>query len=226
MMKSTRDALQDNHWWQSTLVWFALTLAAIAAFTAVGPAERTLGSNARVVYLHGVWVWAALAAFLAAALAGLAGLITQNQRLHHWSRALGRTGLLFWITYIPISIWAMQTNWNGLFLAEPRFRLAVIFSLGGLMLQVGVTLLGDAAWASASNLVYFLALLYALGTTQNVMHPPAPILNSDAWRIQVFFGGLLILTLLAAWQIARWWYQLEKLPGEVLAGDLKNSFER
>jgi hypothetical protein len=226
MMKSTRDALQDSHWWQSTLVWFALTLAAIAAFTAVGPAERTLGSNARVVYLHGVWVWAALAAFLAAALAGLAGLITQNQRLHHWSRALGRTGLLFWITYIPISIWAMQTNWNGLFLAEPRFRLAVIFSLGGLMLQVGVTLLGDAAWASASNLVYFLALLYALGTTQNVMHPPAPILNSDAWRIQVFFSGLLILTLLAAWQIARWWYHLEKLTGEMLAGDLKNSFER
>jgi len=94
------------------------------------------------------------------------------------------------------------------------------------MLQVGVTLLGDAAWASVGNLIYSLALMFALRTTQNVMHPPAPILNSDAWRIQVFFGGLLILTLLAAWQIARWWYQLEKLPGEVLARDLKNSFER
>jgi hypothetical protein len=226
MTKETRYVQRDNRWWASSLVWFALTLLAIAAFTALGPSEKSLGSNVRVVYLHGVWVWAALAAFLAAALTGLVGLIVQNQLLHLWSRTLGRTGLIFWITYIPISIWAMQTNWNGLFLAEPRFRLAVIFSLGGLMLQVGVTLLGDAIWASAGNLVYFLALMFALRTTQNVMHPPAPILNSDAWRIQAYFAGLLVLTLLAAWQIARWWFHLEKLPDEALVSDMKRSFER
>src|SRR5690606_9937862 len=108
---------------------FLLVLAvAIAAFTALSPAERTLGLNVRVVYLHGAWVWAALAAFLAAAGAGLAGFIRDRASengsltLHRWSRALGRTGLLFWITYLPLSMWAMQTNWNGLFLAEPRWR--------------------------------------------------------------------------------------------------------
>jgi hypothetical protein len=42
------------------------------------------------------------------------------------------------------------------------------------------------------------------------MHPPAPILNSDAWRIQLFFAGLLLLTLLAAVQFARWLFQLER----------------
>jgi len=226
MTKRTRYAQQGSRWWTSTLAWFALTLIAIAAFTATGPSEKSLGSNVRVVYLHGVWVWAALAAFLSAALTGLTGLIVQSQRLHHWSRALGRTGLAFWITYIPISIWAMQTNWNGLFLAEPRFRLAVIFTLGGLMLQLGVTLLGDAAWASAGNVVYFAALMFALRSTQNVMHPPAPILNSDAWRIQAFFAGLLVMTLLAAWQIARLWYQLEKQPSDTSSIDMVSSFER
>lgn len=226
MTKRTRYTQQDSRWWTSTLIWFVLTLVAIAAFTVIGPAEKSLGSNVRVVYLHGVWVWAALAAFLTAALTGLVGLILQNQRLHHWSRALGRTGLLFWITYIPISIWAMQTNWNGLFLAEPRFRLAIIFALGGLMLQLGVTLLGDAVWASAGNLIYFLTLMFALRSTQNVMHPPAPIINSDAWRIQAFFAGLLVLTLLATWQIARLWYQLEKLPSETSWRDMLSSFER
>lgn len=226
MIKKTRYVQEKRSGWASTLGWFALTLIAIAAFTAVGPAEKTLGSNVRVVYLHGVWVWAALAAFLAAAITGLIGLISRNQKLHQWSRALGRTGLLFWITYIPISIWAMQTNWNGLFLAEPRFRLAVIFTLGGLMLQLGVTLLGDAFWASASNLAYFLALMFALRSTNNVMHPPAPILNSDAWRIQVFFGGLLVLTLLAAWQIARWWYQLEKVESATHSKNMASSLER
>jgi hypothetical protein len=53
-------------------------------------------------------------------------------------------------------------------------------------------------------------LTLALRTTENVMHPVAPILNSNAWKIQLFFGGLLLLTLLAAWQIARWWYQVEQ----------------
>lgn len=197
---------------KSPVLWFGISLAGIALLTAIGPAEKTLGTNARVVYLHGVWVWAALAGFLLAGLAGLAGLLTHREYFHHWSRALGRTGLFFWITYIPISMWAMETTWNGLFLAEPRFRLAVIFAIGGLLLQVGLVLMESPIWASIGNLLYTLALLFALSTTPNVMHPPAPILNSDAWRIQVFFGLLFILTLFAAWHVARWWYHHERTP--------------
>jgi hypothetical protein len=194
----------------SPIFWLFLALAAIAVLTAVAPAEKTLGAHVRVVYLHGAWVWAALAAMIAAALAGLAGLLTRREGLHLWSRALGRSGLFFWITYIPISLWAMESNWNGLFLAEPRFHLAVVFAVVGLLLQVGVTLLENPAWASAGNLLYALALLAALRTTQNVMHPPAPILNSDALRIQVFFAGLFLLALLAASQVARWWLLFER----------------
>ena len=188
--------------------WFALTVAAIAGLTTLGPAERMLGANVRVVYLHGAWVWTALAALVAAGLVGLAGLLTRREALHCWSRALGHTGLLFWITYLPISIWAMQTNWNGLFLAEPRWRLALIFAVSGLLLQVGLALLDRPAWTSAANLAYVTVLLLALANTANVMHPPSPILNSDAERIQLFFLTLLALTLLAAGQIARWWKRL------------------
>ncbi len=195
---------------RSPLTWFGLLLAAAAGFTLLGPAEKSLGTNVRVVYLHGAWVWAALACFLAAAVLGAIGLILRRESLHRWSRALGRTGLFFWITYLPISMWAMQTNWNGLFLAEPRWRLAIIFALGGLLLQIGVALLEDPAWASAANILYFLTLILALTNTQNVMHPPAPILNSEAWRIQLFFAGLLLLTLLAAAQFARWLFHLER----------------
>ncbi len=195
---------------RSPLTWFGLLLAAAAGFTLLGPAEKSLGTNVRVVYLHGAWVWAALACFLAAAVLGAIGLILRRESLHRWSRALGRTGLFFWITYLPISMWAMQTNWNGLFLAEPRWRLAIIFALGGLLLQIGVALLEDPAWASSANILYFLTLILALTNTQNVMHPPAPILNSEAWRIQLFFAGLLLLTLLAAAQFARWLFHLER----------------
>jgi len=189
---------------KSALFWFLATLLLIAVFTAFGPAEKTLGTNVRVVYLHGAWVWTAMAAIVAAALTGLGGLVFRREMLHRWSRALGRTGLLFWVTYLPISLWAMQANWNGLFLVEPRWRVGVIFAVGGVLLQAGLTLLESPAWASALNLGYAVALLAALQNTGRIMHPPSPILDSDALRIQLFFGGLCALTLFAAWQVARW----------------------
>jgi hypothetical protein len=201
---------------KSPVLWFVLTLLAIIVVTALGPAERSLGTNVRVVYLHGAWVWTALICILAAAAVGLVGLITKHQGLHYWSRALGRTGLVFWITYLPLSLWAMQTNWNGLFLAEPRWRVAIIFAIGGLAFQIGITLLEKLAWASALNLIYGVILIYVLQTTDQVMHPGSPIFGSGAWRIQVYFLVLLVLTLLAAWQLARLWRGIE-IPAEVQA---------
>jgi hypothetical protein len=55
-----------------------------------------------------------------------------------------------------------------------------------------------------SNLAYILLLLAALRFTENVMHPPSPIVNSDAWRIQLYFTAILSLVLLAALQVAHW----------------------
>jgi hypothetical protein len=36
----------------------------------------------------------------------------------------------------------------------------------------------------------------------NILYPPAPILNSNALRIQFYFGGLLLLTLTLVGQTA------------------------
>ena len=158
----------------------------IVVVTALGPAEKSLGTNVRVVYLHGALVWTALICVLAAAIVGLVGLLTRRQGIHYWSRVLGRTGLVFWITYLPLSLWAMQTNWNGLFLSEPRWRVAIIFAIGGLAIQIGITLLENPAWASALNLVFAVILIYVLGTTDQVMHPGSPIFSSGSERIQIY----------------------------------------
>lgn len=186
----------------SRWAWLGLTLLAVAALAAVGPREKTLGSNVRIVYLHGAWVWTALAGLGAAGLTGLFGLLARRESWQRWSEALGRTGLFFWITYLPVSMWAMQTSWNGLYLAEPRWRVAVIFAISGLLLQSGLALLGRLRWSALANLLFFAALLAALANTANVMHPPSPILEADSWRIQAYFGGLVGLMLLAAWQVA------------------------
>ena len=191
----------------SPLIWLLVSLAAVVLLTTVGPSEKTLGERVRIVYLHGAWVWTSLIAFVIAGGMGLAGIITRKTTIHQWSRAWGWTGLLFWVSYLPVSIWAMQTSWNGLYLSEPRWRLALIFALTGLLLQSGLILLEKPAWTSTANLLYVAALLLTLANTQNVMHPPAPVLSSDSLLIRGYFFVLLLIMLLAAWQIARLWHK-------------------
>jgi hypothetical protein len=189
---------------RAPLVLFGVLIIAIAALTALGPPEASLGEDARLVYLHGAWVWTALTSFGAAALAGLAGLVSRKRRLQEWSIALGQAAIFFWVTYLPLSLWTMQANWNGLFLEEPRWRIGVNFAVGGLLLQSAILVLGNPAWGSTLNVLYAAALAAALTGAERVMHPPSPIVASGSALIRGFFFALLVLCLLACWLLARW----------------------
>jgi len=184
-------------------LWLLVCILLIVLVTSLGPAERSLGVNVRVVYLHGAWVWAAMTGFVLAALVGLGALLVGRAGWYSWSAALGRAGLFFWITYLPISLWAMQTNWNGLFLAEPRWRLAAVFAVTGLLLQAGLAVIRRPKFYAWGNIGYAAALLVMLRLTEDVLHPDSPIFSSDSTRIQVYFLLLLVLTLAAGWQLAR-----------------------
>jgi len=183
---------------------FFITIIVIALLALFGPEEQSLGSNVRIVYLHGAWVLSAELAFLAAGITGLLGLLAKRDAFHKWSSALGRTGIIFWVTYLPLSLWAMQANWNGLFLAEPRFRLAAIFAVTGVFLQLGLWLM-DTAWlTSLSNVIYIVTLRVIFATADDVLHPPpSPIFNSGNYAIIGFFVALILLSLLAAYFLTR-----------------------
>ena len=189
---------------KSPLTLFFISVIVIALLALFGPEEKSLGASVRIVYLHGAWVLAAELAFVAAGLAGLIALITRRSAFHKWSAALGRTGIFFWITYLPLSLWAMQSNWNGLFLAEPRFRLAAIFAVTGVLLQVGLWLVNTDWITSAANLIFIVVLRLVFSTAENIMHPPpSPIFNSGNYVIIGFFLALIALTLLAAYFLTR-----------------------
>jgi hypothetical protein len=191
---------------KSPFFWFILAVLTTAGLTALGPEEQSLGSNARIVYLHGAWVLTAEVMLGLSALAGLLGILARRERLHQWSSALQRTGLFFWVTYLPLSLWAMQANWNGLFLSEPRFRLAVIFAVVGVLLQVGLTLLARPVYTSLLNVFFFAALQISLMRAGYVLHPPpSPIFSSGILSLELYFIGLIFLTLAAAWFMTRWW---------------------
>lgn len=189
---------------------FFVSVLAIAVLALFGPEEQSLGANVRIVYLHGAWVLTAEIAFLAAALAGLAALITRRDVFHHWSAALGLTGIVFWVSYLPLSMLAMQTNWNGLFLAEPRFRLAMIFAVVGVLLQAGLWIMGNKLLTSAANIAYIVVLRAIFASASNVMHPPpSPIFNSGNYVIIGFFVALNVLAWVAAFFLARWFLTLK-----------------
>jgi len=196
---------------KSPLALFFITIIVIALLALFGPEEESLGSNVRIVYLHGAWVLTAELAFVAAGLAGLMALITRHDRFHNWSAALGRTGIFFWVTYLPLSLWAMESNWNGLFLSEPRFRLAVIFAVTGVLLQVGLWLINTNWITSISNIIFIVVLRMIFATAENVMHPPpSPIFNSGNYTIIGFFLALIVLTLVAAYFLAKVFLNINK----------------
>jgi hypothetical protein len=203
---------------KNPLTLFFATLVLIICLAFFGPEEKSLGANVRIVYLHGAWVLTAEASFFAAAIAGVLGLVSRfvpvlasrENGFHRWSAALGQTGIVFWVTYLPLSLWAMESNWNGLFLAEPRFRLALTFAVVGVLLQIGLWIINLPWLTSLANVIFIITLRFVFSRASNIMHPPpSPIFNSGQWSIILFFIAMNILAWLAAFFLTRWFISLK-----------------
>jgi len=187
---------------------FFLSLLAIAVMTFFGPEEASLGKSVRLVYLHGAWVMTAEGLFYLAALSGAIALLTKKSRFYAWSAALGKSGIFYWLSYLPLSLLAMQANWNGLFLAEPRFRFALTFAVFGLLLQVGLWMLEQDWLTALANILFILALRFTFSNAENVMHPPpSPIFKSGNAAIIGFFVGLNLLVWVSAYFVTRYFYR-------------------
>jgi hypothetical protein len=189
------------------LILLALSLLVTAAATLLGPVERTLGENLRLVLLHGGMVWAGKITFAAAGLAGLIGLLSRRPVWHDISLAAGRAGLVFWLIYLPMSLVVQIQNWGGIFWDEPRWRVPFTFGVVALLLQLGLWILKQPQVSSVANLVFAALLWWRLGGITNVLHPDSPVFGSNSSAIPVFFLILLGLCLLIAAQIAWLFYR-------------------
>jgi hypothetical protein len=188
---------------------FLLLLLATGILSMFGPPEASLGTNVRLVYLHGAWVWTALIGLGSAAVTGTLGLLLRRDRLQRWSIALGQAGMVYWISYLPLSLWTMQANWNGLYLAEPRFKVGLDYAVIGLLLQLASLILNDRRIGSALNLAFVIALAWSISGAEQVLHPSSPIFSSDSISIRIFFLLLLLVSLLAGWALTRWLHLLQ-----------------
>jgi hypothetical protein len=184
-----------------------VVLAVIAlALAWLSPNDVTLKGTSKVVYIHGALVWTSLLTLTAAGIVGLAALammwIKRNNAMHAWALALGRTGLLFWVAYIPVSMLASRMAWNAVFLAEPRYTTAFRVLAVAIIVQVVVFLFNHPAVSSGLHLAQAVVLWAMLLTTPSVLHPDNPILRS-APSIQFFFGLIVLACGMAALQVAR-----------------------
>lgn len=190
---------------KNDLLYFVISLILLYLLILFTPLEKTLRGNSRLVYLHGALVWAAILLFMLAGLAGLYGLIVRRENIHLWSRSLGHTALFLWLIFLPMSLVVMQANWNGFFLAEPRFRIPLNFAVIGLLLQIGLLFL-PVLWTSITNLLFAVAIAVSLSQVQSLLHPVSPIFHSNIPGIQIYFSGIFLILLIVGVQLTHLWH--------------------
>ena len=184
-----------------------VVLALVALLLAwLAPNDVTLKNTSKVVYIHGALVWTAMLTLTAAGVVGLAALavmpLKQDNALHAWTLALGRTGLVFWVAYMPVSMLASQMAWNAVFLAEPRYTTAFRVLAIGVIVQMLVFLFNRPVISSVLHAAQAAIMWVMLLTTPSILHPNNPILRSVP-SIQFFFGLIVLACGVAALQVAR-----------------------
>ena len=196
------DAIRQHRTIFRILILFILTILV----TLLSPVENVLGAKARLVYFHGAWVWVAIIGFSVAGIFGFVGLLSGREKIDDLSRAWGRTAMLFWLLFLPMSLVVMKINWNGFYFREPRWQIPLNLAVVGLLLQVGLSFL-PVRWSSLGNLVFLVVFIFGLRDMDAVLHPESPIFSSNSRGIQVYFLGITLLLFLIFLQIVQYWHK-------------------
>jgi len=177
-----------------------IILAALLLWLA--PAERTLGSGIKVVYLHVAFIWTGMTGLALLGLLGLGILLSANRTLQAWTHTLGWVALGFFIAGIGMSMVAAQVNWGGIFWSEPRYT--AMFQVVALTLIVQI-ITAWPIWIRLKGLLDLLLAAYLTWSVFNtplVLHPRNPVQTSTSLAIQASFVGLFLLSsFVAAWLV-------------------------
>lgn len=177
---------------------YAVSLVALAALLALSPSEATLGSVVKIVYLHGALERVAAWAFVAAGLAGAVQLLARRPALSPWVQALCETAMAFWLAHFVVSIPAQIMAWGGTNWREPRVIDAIwITGISGVIYVIALWIAKPHWWA-VSGIASAATLIIVLNGAVNILHPLSPILTSESVAIKLFYGGIVLATLVLA----------------------------
>ncbi len=174
------------------LVILALLIAWLA------PAEETLGSSVKLIYLHGALTWVAIITYTLAGLFGLIYLFSGGKFFFSWSHSLGYTSLSLWGINFLLSLLAMIFIWGRIAWSEPRTIMTtsvLFFSLLFFLLSVAFE---KPKLIALFNFLMSVLLWISLVKTKVVIHPQNPITGSSSLGIKISFLLITLFLLLSA----------------------------
>lgn len=193
----------------STVLRSPLTIVVLVVLAAVNlwliPAEQTLGSIIKVIFLHGALVEVGLIVFLSAGLVGLAYLVWRADRLAQWGAALQKTGVIIWIIYALASMISTKLAW-GQWIAwdEPRVRASAMVLALSVVCLLFSWWVGSHLFTALANLAVTGVSFYLIKGANLLRHPFDPIGTSSSDSYRLYFGALILIVLLLAGHLTLW----------------------
>jgi hypothetical protein len=177
---------------------FTFLAVAVALLLWLAPAEKTLGTGMRSVYLHVGLIWTGIAGFTVAGLLGLLVLWRDDARLDDWAQTVGWVAAGFFAAGFLSSMLASSINWGGVFLSEPRNASALMVFSVALIVQIWGSWPVWTRSKGLSRVVPVALFVWSDLTTPLVLHPQDPIRTSTSVAIQYAFLGIFVLFSLVA----------------------------
>jgi len=218
---------QEVHYVRSQtqrVFWILLGLSVVfsALILLIMPAEKTIGSIIKVVYLHGALSRAGMLGLMAAGAVGLAYLIRPQPALARWTKALALSGWAYWTAHFIVSMPATRFTW-GPWIAwgEPRVTMTLQIMLVGLAVIAVSWLVADERFAAAANLLLATAVVVLAARTGVLRHPLDPIGQSPSGLLRWIYLALLVPVVgsmvLVAWRLTQ-----TRKPAPAIASEIQS----
>ena len=169
-------------------------LVLLIVWVVLAPAEATLGSVVKLVYVHGALVWVGLLTFTLAGVLGLVALLVRRALWYEGAAAAGAAALWIWVIYsisamaVTALTWGQLIAWN-----EPRVRATALILLAALLLAIVARLVGHRDFSAAMNVVMGIVPWILVQRAEAIRHPIDPIGGSGSTAMQTFYL-LMVLT--------------------------------
>ncbi len=194
----------------ATLGVIGMAAAVMAWIVLAAPAEASLGTGIRSVYVHVGLTWAGMAGlYLAGAMGGVVVFWPQKTLLR-WMRAVGIVGLSLFSAGTIVSLYAQQVNWGAISWVEPITTSMLRYTAVGIIVHILLSWpIGDRIKGGLS-LALALFHVWSVDNTALILHPQDPIGTSTSSGIRDTFSAVFVVSLvMAAWLVL---YLGQRLP--------------
>jgi len=184
------------------LVWLVIALI----LTAVSPAELTLGSSVKLVFLHAALMWVGFIGYTGTGLLSVVSLVRKSSSGSAWADSILQVATVILVSTGLLGIVTASLTWGGVVWGEPRLQMLAKI----LLLSFGTLFASRLATIQAQNILRILltgGVWYLLLSTERIVHPVNPIFTSGNIAMMLFPLVIAACILLAAYTTAAWLHE-------------------